>query len=41
MSIRQSRMRRAARRSLLGAIATTTACCAWLLASGMASTITN
>lgn len=41
MSIRQQRLQRIARRRLLGAIATTTACAAWLCISGMASAITN
>lgn len=41
MSRRQLRLQRAARRRLLGVIATTTACAAWLCTSGMAGAITN
>lgn len=41
MTRRQRRLKRVARRRLINAIATSTACAAWLCASGMAGAITN
>lgn len=41
MTRRQMRLQRLARRRLLGAIAPTTACAAWLCTSGMAGAITS
>jgi hypothetical protein len=38
---RQQRLKRTARRRILGALAVTPACAAWLCASGMASAITT
>lgn len=41
MSRRQLRLQHAARRRILGALAVTTACSAWLLASGWAGSIAS
>lgn len=41
MSRRQLRLQRVARRRILGALAVTTACAAWLCTSGLAGAITS
>lgn len=41
MSRRQLRLQRAARRRMLGIIATTSACAAWLCSSGWAGAVTS